>query len=296
MFEMNDPYIQFLTSRKNKVIYMKPWDGNSGDVLIWMGTNKLLADLEIKTTVNPKESDVVLIPGGNQTMWQENVNIWKEVWSKYPEKEFVVGPATFQFDYTDWFREIVNSGVTVGGLFARDRNSYTNLLSCKLNKHIVLGLSHDPALYLRDSNLIRRHKEAVSEEFILAAFRNDHEAFVSGSSNSKWLVKLLPKRLKHRIIRKRKSQNRSQKIYEAAKRCTPDIPLKVCDTSTLLLERFFEIVRSAKEVHTDRLHCLLLAIMLGKQVFAYPTSYGKLESVYEHSLKTWADVTFPSIK
>lgn len=54
---------------------------------------------------------------------------------------------------------------------------------------------------------------------------------------------------------------------------------------------FFEILRGAKEVHTDRLHCMLAA-MLEKPVFAYPTTFKKLESVYEHSLKDWAQVEF----
>jgi exopolysaccharide biosynthesis predicted pyruvyltransferase EpsI len=53
-----------------------------------------------------------------------------------------------------------------------------------------------------------------------------------------------------------------------------------------------EIVRSAAEVHTDRLHCMLLAAMLGKPTFAYPTAYTKLEAVYAHSVRQWAHVQF----
>ena len=53
-----------------------------------------------------------------------------------------------------------------------------------------------------------------------------------------------------------------------------------------------EIVRSAAEVHTDRLHCMLLAVMLGKPTFAYPTAYAKLEAVYAHSVRPWAHVEF----
>jgi hypothetical protein len=37
---------------------------------------------------------------------------------------------------------------------------------------------------------------------------------------------------------------------------------------------------------------MLLSAMLGKKVFAYPTSHSKLEGVYEYALKGWADVTF----
>ena len=69
-------------------------------------------------------------------------------------------------------------------------------------------------------------------------------------------------------------------------------PLRVCDASTYPLPYFLETVRSADEVHTDRLHVMLLAAMLGKPTFAYPTSFGKLEAIYEHSLKSWAHVEF----
>jgi exopolysaccharide biosynthesis predicted pyruvyltransferase EpsI len=70
--------------------------------------------------------------------------------------------------------------------------------------------------------------------------------------------------------------------------------VNVCDASVCQFEYFVEVIRSAAEVHTDRLHCMLLAAMLGKRVFAYSTAYGKLEAVYEHSVKEWAHVEFVS--
>ena len=69
-------------------------------------------------------------------------------------------------------------------------------------------------------------------------------------------------------------------INQVARNTRSAKPIKVCDASSLLLEYFLEIVRCAAEVHTDRLHCMLLAAMLGKPTFAYPTAYGKLEAVY----------------
>lgn len=37
---------------------------------------------------------------------------------------------------------------------------------------------------------------------------------------------------------------------------------------------------------------MIVSAMLGKKVFACPTFYGKLDNVYEHSLKDWSDVEF----
>jgi exopolysaccharide biosynthesis predicted pyruvyltransferase EpsI len=68
----------------------------------------------------------------------------------------------------------------------------------------------------------------------------------------------------------------------------------VRDAARDTVDVFVETVRDAAEVHTDRLHVMLLAVMLGKPVIAYQTLYGKLEAVYEHSLKgmTGVNVTF----
>ena len=69
-------------------------------------------------------------------------------------------------------------------------------------------------------------------------------------------------------------------------------PVLECDAPLMSFERFVECVRSASQVHTDRLHCMILAVLLEKEVFAYPTAYAKLEAVYEHSIKPWAKVHF----
>ena len=62
------------------------------------------------------------------------------------------------------------------------------------------------------------------------------------------------------------------------------------DASRSLLEVCMEVIRGARNVHTDRLHVMLIAVMLGKKVYAYPTSHGKLEGVQRHSLGGWANV------
>lgn len=296
MYQESDPYLIFLRSQKDSIFHIKPYICNSGDCLIRMGTLQLLSDIGIKTTVDPKKADVILWPGGNPTMWRANVKGWKEVWTRFPKKEFVVGPATFQFGTIDWAGEIRQSQSRITGLFARDPDSFENLQKAQLPDRIHIDLSHDPAIYLRGSTWLGEHREAATEEYVLAAFRNDHEAANKTSAYMRFYRHLLPGRIVRRLDRAVKVNNIERKIAMARERSTMTEPLRVCDASLLDFESFVETVRRAKEVHTDRLHCLLLAVMLGKQVFAYPTSYGKLEGVYEHSLKTWADVTFSSIK
>jgi exopolysaccharide biosynthesis predicted pyruvyltransferase EpsI len=87
---------------------------------------------------------------------------------------------------------------------------------------------------------------------------------------------------------------RSRKIRLAVRDSKREaaVAVVVDDVSGQRFEIFVETVRAARVVHTDRLHVMLLAALLGKRVFAYPTSHAKLEGVYRHSLAAWADVTF----
>ncbi len=292
LFSGDDPFVRFLLDNSRRVFYMKPYNGNSGDALIWLGTKHLLADLRIPRTMDPKAADIILMPGGNQTMWQLNIDIWKEVWSKYPDKDFAAGPTTVQLGVTSWLDDVRQSKAHIAAIFARDPQSYANLQTCGLDADIKVGLSHDPAIYLNGSQWVRDHREAATEDFILAAFRDDHEG-TGGAAGLRgtWAERLFP-RLCARIDRRWRDRGRRQKLAQVARHKRSARPLKMCDVSRYSFEYFVEIVRSAAEVHTDRLHCMLLAVMLGKATFAYPTTYGKLEAVYAHSLKSWAQVEF----
>jgi exopolysaccharide biosynthesis predicted pyruvyltransferase EpsI len=289
-----DAYLRFLLDNRGCVFHLKPWNGNSGDLLIWRGTEHLLRRLRIRVTLDPRMAQIILIPGGNQTMWQGNIDIWNEVRRKYPDKGFVVGPGTIRMGDTPWVQDIGRPGARVLALFSRDPESYACLRAARLDPSIVTGLSHDPALYLRDSPWIRRHRAVATEEYVLAAFRFDKEGLTRRMQRTKRWLKLLPPCLFCRIERRLMRWSLNRKLSLVAKVVPSERRVKICDASVCQFEYYVELIRSAAEVHTDRLHCMLLAAMLGKKVFAYPTAYGKLESVYAHSLRTWADVVFPA--
>ncbi len=292
MFTEEDPYVQFLADNSGKTVYLKPWRGNAGDTLIWLGTENLLHELSIRTTRDPEKADLILIPGGNQTMWQANVDIWKKTWAAYRDKEFAVGPMTVQPGLTSWVEDIRRAPVRIAGLFARDTESYAHLQKSGFAGDVALGLSHDPALYLRDSDLVRAEREAASQEFVLAVFRNDHEGSRTIGEYRRGLSRLMPKRLQRWLDTHRKLCSQVNKTEKAAAISAADGPFWAIDIAQDPIPYFFEVLRAAKVVHTDRLHCMLAAVMLGKRVYAYPTTFGKLEAVYEHSLAGWADVEF----
>jgi exopolysaccharide biosynthesis predicted pyruvyltransferase EpsI len=292
LLTQDDPYVRFLVEHRRRKFYMKAYNGNSGDALIWLGSEQLLKDLQITRTMNPQAADIILIPGGNQTMWTTNVELWKEIWSRWPDKDFVVGPTTIRLGLTTWDTEVRQSKARIRAIFARDPESYAILEACGFRKDITIGLSHDPAFYLRSSELIRQHRAAATEDFILAAFRDDHEAALNGWQRWAPLADWAPACVSRRLRSHWKRANLKKRIAQVTHCTRATKPLRICDVSLCSFQFFLETVRTAAEVHTDRLHCMLLAALLGKPTFAYPTAYGKLEAVYAHSMKDWAQVEF----
>lgn len=295
MHDNDDPYLKFLAARVGKVFYRMPYPGNAGDSLIQFATKMILQDLQIDTTVDPRKAEVILVPGGNPTMWPSiGPQRWQILWERHKNAEFIVGPAGFKKGYSDWGRLINDAGKTVTGLFARDAESFKNLSTANLRPGITAALSHDPALYLRDSQWMAAHRQAATEEYDLVALRDDHETTLSHPALLRSLRSILPTRVHDRIVRRSaiRVRNRKQRL---AKKLSDGFPLSVNDVSRQRFEVFVETIRAARAVHTDRLHVMLLACMLAKKIFAYPTIHGKLEDIYQHSLKGWADVTLVTL-
>lgn len=294
LFGRADPYVRFLLENKDRLFHLKSWRGNSGDALIWRGTEYLFDGLGLKRTVDPRKAEIILIPGGNQTMWQGNIDTWNQVRSRYPDKAFAVGPITVQMGFTNWDQDIRTPGARVLAVFARDPQSYANLREPCLDAAIVTGLSHDPALCLRDSPWMCELRTALTEDHVLAAFRFDHEGVLMPPPRTRLSSLLLPRPLRRRMDARSRARNFDRRLARAAQYQRSRQPVMVCDASMCQFEYFVDVIRSAAEIHTDRLHCMLFAAMLGKRVFAYPTTYEKLEQVYLHSVKGWAHVDFVS--
>ena len=293
-----DPYFAFLRERAGKLFYRAPYLGNAGDSLIQFATATILRDLGIRTTVDPRRADVILFPGGNPTMWPDaGPELWRRLSARNRNAELVVGPAGFHAGYADWVRVVNDPLSRFSGLFARDPASFAALGGVVLHNGITFALSHDPALYLRDSEWIAAHLEAATTEYDLATFRDDHETNLGYDALWRRARSLLPRRVHVALMRRRAGNVRARK-NELARR-TPNekepMPLVCMDVSQQRFEFFVESIRAARNVHTDRLHVMLMAVMLRKKVFAYPTSYAKLEGVYGHSVAPWADVTLVSM-
>ncbi|MBK1876634.1 polysaccharide pyruvyl transferase family protein [Pelagicoccus mobilis] len=280
-----DPYLLYLTTLGDKTVYVKSYIGNSGDSLIHLGTVELLSALGIQQTLNPLHADVILWPGGNPTMWETNIATWKECWTQWPDKEFVVGPATFQGGSFGW-RELIKDTPQLAAAFARDPASYQNLKSATSGSTKSIGLSHDPAFYLMKADWLHDHRVSATEEYTLICLRNDHESY----TEPPLFTKLIPRPFNEPFDRKFLRRARQATARSIAQQ-HPDAPTQTHDASLYDFQSFLELVRRAKRVHTNRLHCMILATLLDKEVHIHQTGYSKLEAVYQHSIRDWHKAT-----
>ena len=286
-----DPYKEFLIRRKDRVVFCSPYPGNSGDTLIRMGTLELILRLGLKTTEIPEKADIILFPGGCPTMHQTVIDLIHKTIKQAKSKEIVIGPATFQFGHTNW-PKIFNSE-KVSALFARDAESFKNLKLAELRKNITISLSDDSALYLQNSKWLEKQKKTTEKDYILIAFRHDHEMDLLFCGNIiEQHFSFLPKKLLKKLTHWFKKRARLKRESHAQRYADNDDCVNAIDIANLDLHHYTDMIAKSKQIHTDRLHVMLLGAMLSKPVFAYKTSYSKLESVYNQSLKEWADVTF----
>lgn len=288
----DDPYRSLLASIAPKRVYVCPYPGNSGDELIVRGTLILLEKMGLERTMNGTGADLLIYPGGNPTMWQEDIAVWSDTWQRFPNIPFIVGPATFQAFERHWINALLHSGTMVRALVARDPASFQLLSTEALLPQINISLAHDPAFYLRGSALLSSWLEGVREDHDLCSFRDDHEGGGSPSQSVNVFGLRLPGALVRRLGRIQRRSLRKHKLENATSLSDGKLPLVVRDASLLNFDMFLDVIMRARHVHTDRLHVMICAALLKKKVYAYSTSYGKLEAVYRHSMQGWADVEF----
>lgn len=292
MPESDDQFEQFLSARRGQTVYMKPYWGNSGDMLIWLGMEEMLRRLGLVQVLDPRRAEIILWPGGNPTMWDLNIKGWQDCWERWPHAQFVVAPATFQRGMLPWPELLESTNANIAGLFARDAQSLQILQGLKLKNTTCIGIGHDPAFEMRHTQWIRDSREACTREYVLAGFRDDHESTHGGAKIGHSSLRF-PLSAVYDWLQKRKHERAQCRQMEAVARASSSkLPIKWRDASLLSFHAFVECVARADEVHTDRLHCMIMATLLEKKVFAYPTLYSKLEGVYEQSIKSWANVTF----
>lgn len=288
----HDDYVQFLLLNQGARFYVKPIQGNSGDSLIFLGNECLLASLGLELAARPTDADIIVSPGGNPAMWPSYLTEWRRILNYAPHAKLLVGPSTFRPSSVCWAETLSSFGDRCIGAFARDSESYQYLLEAKLPNTLATGLAHDAALWLKDSAWMRSQRDASTEDHVLIAFRDDREAVVGsriGRITNRFLGRMPIFHLAWRLLLRKLAAGRASTVAQGLPKGKA---LCILDASLQNFEFFVDLVRRASEVHTDRLHVALFAAMLNKPVTAYPTDYGKIEAVFRHSQELIGKITF----
>ena len=206
-------------------------------------------------------------------MWDTVLNLIRYYVNTY-HADIVIGPSSFNGNYTNWRTFLSEYQNRIVGLFPRDMESYNNLVSLNLT-NVDIHLSPDIAFNLEKSWFIKSLLNSAEERYDLISLRNDHESKSYEDFHNLAFSKFLPSRLGKKIIKKI-NKSRINQIGVSN-------PL-ISDVSLLNFSLFCDHIANAKSIHTDRLHVAILAILLHKELHILPTRHNKIKGVLDVAL------------
>lgn len=276
-----------------------PYYSNIGDTLIWKGTEAFLSSLPYKclgrasfqTFQFPKLANdvvIVMMGGGNWgDLYAPHNQLRREVVKRYPENKVIILPQTIYYEGArnafldaNVFRKHKNLTIC-----ARDKYSYFFLKAFAFSKKVLLV--PDMAFCIDSEKLKQLYCETTDKDLVfkrvdkesssismLDEYLNGRKYAVSdwpfyegGDSKAEKLYSLL-----------------NNGAYTEADRYAQEIYLP---------ERFkvgVEHISKYSRIFSNRLHGVILALLLEKEVYVLDNSYGKNSQYYNTWLKDTTNV------
>ncbi len=264
---------------------------NVGDLLIYKGTEQFFQDHGLNVLyrsdchyVDHKKLakvDVIVFHGGGNfgDIYPLHQKFRESIVSRYPEKRIICLPQTIKFKGLNVKKESskIFKQHNDFHLFVRDARSYEEAALFTKNVKMMPDMAHSLHPMIDKSEITNR------SEKLLNLVRKDVEA------NS---VVRLKKRgfdwddlISVDDIIIGKSCNIIRKLSFISSKVN-DLYIKLWEKSSSdIIFRSVNYFNMHDQVHTDRLHGLILASLLGKSIKLYDNSYGKNVSYYESWLK-----------
>ena len=273
-------YNQVIYGKEKKIfLFMSPEHGNLGDYAIALAERKFFEEFfpdnplievtmldwkdystEYKKIVS--ECDIVCVSGGGYLgdMWQSG-SVLKEIVSTFPNNIKFLLPNTLTYinnnEETMKIDARFYSAQNNLYIFARDENSYRNMLKYQYRKNDQIGLFPDMALSLNFTG-----NEMLYREGVLLCFRQDTEKVCSDDTINK-IKKIL---VQNEIL----FFETDTHLYRIVKRK---------DGESEVQKKLAEF-KQAKLVITDRLHGMIFAAITGTPCIAFDNVTGKVAGVY----------------
>ena len=156
-----DAYSKYLSNALNKYkIHVSSYHGNAGDELIIKATFKIIKNLDNNfINANCNEADIILIPGGNFSMWQIFYNKIYDYITNYNAK-LIIGPSTFHGNFTDWRNLLINNTSRFEALFPRDK------ISNDSHGELLIILDGEEKNKYKGGYLVEKKKDSVTRTLI----------------------------------------------------------------------------------------------------------------------------------
>lgn len=281
-----------------------PYFGNVGDVLIWQSILDLLSTSQYKclysassvTYKKPKignQVQILFMGGGNfGDLWKHHQEFRHHVMSDFPNNPIIQLPQSVCFQSKKYMEADIQHFVNHKGhitICLRDENSF-NIISSNY-KNVKAILLPDLAFAFDVEKYIHRYKiKNFGKEGILYVRRNDSEAHNQNDAdelvpkdavvsdwptiqNSNWMLGLYSKLI---VI---------EKLFGFIDFCKLNDYIFQTVMKNVILKSGMNFIGKYSKVYTTRLHCGILAFLMGKEVTMFDNSYGKISGVYNLWLK-----------
>lgn len=233
-----------------------PNPGNAGDKLIAHGTYTIFRELGLEFSVgsfSDRFEGKLLVYGGGGNLVGDYFNCKNFLINNMDRNEIVILPHTIKDE--DQLIKNLSSNVVV---ICRETSSF-NYVQNNIQNPQNVYLAHDMAFCV---NVPPQFKNKVGRG-VLNAFRSDVEKTsieipIDNIDVSCWLDRV--------------------GLDE--------------DTVEIISNDVFDFLANYRIVCTNRLHVAIASALINREVYFFPNSYYKNQSVYENSLKNYSNVTF----
>ena len=286
--------------------FFYPNNGNLGDVVIAEAEYQMLEDNKFSYRIYDaynSPNDIAEEPfdlvygGGGLFVKYWNYQQVKEIFEKPNLRKAVILPSSFY--ECDDLLDVLDERFTV---FCREKRSYDYCIS--KNSRAKFFLTDDMAFSLDlsryrlnsfDKNLLKQNLEDISDENLMFLHKNLYQTYKS-------LFKLIVDELKLKTVEQNGKKvgyfMRGDEEKSISELYVPaiDLSLFACSSCAdsgvvrILSKLFMQAIDSVEVVVTDRLHVGLVAALLGKRVFLFDNSYGKVSGIFEQSLRYFENV------
>ena len=235
--------------------------GNMGDMLIASATMQFFDNNNLTNNIDNYSSETIVYGGGG--LWTSD---YEKRWIKFlpvfaRAKRIVILPSSF-----NKCQKLINIMDERFVVFCREYKSYDYLISTNSKAKIILD--HDMAL--------RIQKEILS----FAPQINDLERNILNQVIDEMKKVSLIAKFMRKDLEKIKNYETDFDLSSSGF-CDHDTNRDYIDFNSQLM---LCAVDSVDAIITDRLHVAIAGALMGKEVYILDNSYGKLSSVYKHSL------------